>query len=122
VLALPLGLLGATFVLLGGWAGVDSGSFSDVVANFGPENDHLVHDVGAASVAIGLGLLVAVRLRHWRIPVLAVAGVWNGLHLLSHVVDLDDAGSLAVGVVEVVLLVVATALLILFARTSRSTP
>jgi len=119
-LMLPIGVFGAVYVLIGAWAALDSGTFSDLVADFGPDNDHLVHDFGAASVAIGAGLLAGVRIPRWRTPVLAVASVWNGLHLISHVVDLDDAGSLVVGVIEVILLGVATALLALFAHFSRS--
>jgi len=116
-----VGALGVVFVGLGAWAGAHSGSFTDVLADFGPENDHLVHDFGAASVAIGAALLVAALEPSWRTPVLAVAALWNGLHTVSHVVDLGDAGSTTVAVVEVVLLAGATAVLIALARSARPT-
>ena len=108
--------LGAIFVLLGAWAAVDSGSFAEVLADFGRENSHLVHDFGAASSAIGTALLVAVWMPAWRAPVLAVAALWNGLHAISHIVDLGDAASLTLAVTEAVLLVVATVLLAVLAR------
>lgn len=47
--------LGGIFTGLGIWAAVGSGSFSRTLADFGPRNDHLVHDFGAASIAIGVG-------------------------------------------------------------------
>jgi hypothetical protein len=108
--------LGAIFVLLGAWAAVDSDSFARVLADFGPENSHLVHDFGATSSAIGTALLVAVWLPAWRGPVLAVAALWNGLHAVSHIVDVGDAASRAVAVTEAVLLVAATVLLAALAR------
>jgi hypothetical protein len=109
--AVGIGLFGTLFTGLGAWAGIGSSSFAATLADFGPENDHLVHDFGAASVAIGVALLVAVRRVAWRMPVLLVATIWNGLHAVSHAVDLGDAASRMVGVVELVLLVSGTALL-----------
>ena len=109
--ALAIGLLGALFAALGAWAGIDSGSFTEGLADFGPENDHLVHDFGAASLAIGVGLLVAVRTPGWRAPVLLVATVWNGLHAVSHLADIGDAASRSLAIAEAALLVAGTALL-----------
>lgn len=106
-----LATLGTVFVVLGLWAAVDGDSFSDVLADFGPANAHLVHDFGAASVAIGAALLVAAWTPSWRTPILAVAALWNGLHTISHVADLGDAASTAVAVAEVALLTGATAVL-----------
>jgi len=120
--ALPLWALGTVFVLLGAWAAAGSRSFARVLADFGPLNDHLVHDYGAASVAIGSGLLISARLVAWRTPALTIAAIWNGLHLVSHVADLGRAGSRALGLTEVGLLVIATGLLAWFARTSRRSP
>lgn len=109
--AVAIGLFGALFTGLGVWAGIDSASFTRVLADFGPRNDHLVHDFGAGSVAVGIGLLLAVRRSSWRTPVLLVATVWNGLHAVSHLADLGEAESRTVGVIEAALLVAGTALL-----------
>jgi hypothetical protein len=111
VRALAIGLLGALFTALGAWAGIDSASFTRVLADFGPANDHLVHDFGAGSVAVGVGLLLAVRRIAWRSPVLLVATFWNGLHAVSHLADIGEAESRTVGITEAVLLVAGTALL-----------
>jgi uncharacterized membrane protein len=119
VRALAIGVLGALFTGLGVWAGIDSRSFTRTLADFGPENDHLVHDFGAASVAMGVGLLVAVPRVAWRTPVLLVATLWNGLHAVSHVVDIDEAASLSVGIAEALLLVAGTAVLGLLAIASK---
>ncbi len=121
-MALPLWALGTVFVLMGAWAAADSRSFARVLVDFGPLNDHLVHDYGAASVAIGSGLLISARLVAWRTPLLTIAAIWNGLHLVSHVADLGRAGSRPLGLTEVGLLVLATGLLAWFARTSRRNP
>lgn len=118
--AVAIGLLGALFTGLGAWAGIDSASFTRVLADFGPENDHLVHDFGAASVAIGVGLLLAVRHRAWRTPLLLVATVWNGLHAVSHVVDISEAASRAVGIAEAALLIAGTAVLASLTIASRA--
>jgi len=114
-----IGLIGALFTGLGVWAAFDSSSFGAVLADFGPQNDHLVHDFGAASVAIGAGLLLAVRRVEWRTPVLLVATVWNGLHAVSHAVDLGHAASRTVGIAELALLVGGTALLGVLAVASK---
>lgn len=106
--SVAIAAFGGLFAGLGIWAAVGSESFTRVLADFGPQNDHLVHDFGAASIAIGAGLLLAVRRTSWRTPVLVVATAWNGLHAVSHLADLAEARSLAVGIGEAVLLVVGT--------------
>jgi uncharacterized membrane protein len=116
---IAIGALGGLFVVLGLWAAIDSESFTDLLADFGPENSHLVHDFGAASIAVGACLLIAVRLTAWQLPMLVVATLWNGLHAVSHLADLGDAGSRVVGVTEAVLLVGGTVLLGWLAYTSR---
>ena len=108
---LAIGLIGGLFVILGVWAGIDSPSFTKTLADFGPENGHLVHDFGAASVAAGVGLLIAVRRVAWRTPILVVATIWNGLHAVSHLVDIGESRSRALGITEAVLLVGGTLVL-----------
>ena len=112
-------VLGGLFAGLGSWAAVGSGSFSQTLADFGPRNDHLVHDFGAASLAIGAGMLLAVRRTSWRTPVLIVATVWNGLHAVSHLVDVTAASSPAIGIGEAALLVAGTGVLGFLAFVSR---
>lgn len=116
LVAVAIAGLGATFTALGLWAAVHAESFGGTVADFGPRNDHLVHDYAAASVAIGLGLLVAAYRRSWRVPVLSVAALWNGFHAVSHIVDHDEASTATLGTGVVILLVGATAVLAVLLR------
>jgi hypothetical protein len=106
-----LAVLGAVDLALAAWAAVDAGSFTDRVADFGPQNAHLVHDFAAASATFGVGLLLAARVRAWRTPVLAISTIWTGLHAVSHLVDAGEAHPDAVGPIEAVALLAATGLL-----------
>ena len=84
-----IALLGLTATALGGWLAVDPES--SPAAAFPPLNEHLIHDSAAAFLAFGIGLLIAARMPAWRVPVLALAALWNGLHTVSHIVDVDSA-------------------------------
>jgi len=99
------------FLVLAGWAAADASSFADVVADFGAENDHLVHDFAASSATFGIALLVAIAAPSWRTPILALAVLWNGLHAISHVVDVGEADPGIVGPIEAVALLATTVLL-----------
>lgn len=87
-----------------------------LIANFGPENAHLVHDFAACSATFGLGLLIAARRPDWRAPVLTLAAIWNALHAISHVVDAGSATPAVVGPVEAVLLIGVSGVLAVLAR------
>lgn len=110
--------LAAAYLVQAVWAVVDPASFTERLADFGAYNPHLVRDFGAAAATFGVGLLVGARLRPWRTPALALAAVWNGLHASSHLVDVDHAHPHAVGPLEAVALVAATALLVVLTRLS----
>jgi hypothetical protein len=114
-----LALLGGVQLAVAGWAAVDAGSFTEHLADFGPENPHLVHDFAAAFGTFGVGLLLAARFACWRRPVLAA--IWTGLHAVSHLVDVGDAHPHAVGPVESLALVAATPLFIGLAVLSSKT-
>ena len=110
-MTLLLMVFGLGFTAMGLWAAADPRSFTDVVADFGAYNPHLIHDYAAASLAFGVGLLAAARLVAWRVPVLALAVLWNGFHAVSHIADVEHAASRAVGIIDAVGLVVLTGLL-----------
>jgi hypothetical protein len=118
-MSLLLLLFGIGFTSMGLWAAADPRSFTDVVADFGAYNPHLIHDYAAASLAFGIGLLAAARLVTWRVPVLALAVLWNGFHAVSHIADVEQAASRAVGIVDAVLLVVLTGLLAVAWRSAK---
>jgi hypothetical protein len=106
------------FLAMAGWGAVDASSFAGTVADFGAQNDHLVHDFAASSAANGIALMVAIPMSSWRTPVLALAALWNGLHTLSHVVDIGEADPGLLGPVEAVALLGTTLLLAWLARLS----
>jgi len=112
--------LGVLFLGLAAWAAVHPRSFATVLADFGPFNAHLVHDFAASSAAFGLGLVLAGRIPSWRVPVLTLAALWNGLHALSHLADVGDASSPVVGWAEVALLAAGTAVLLYLTGTQRT--
>jgi hypothetical protein len=99
------------FLVLAGWAAAHAPSFADAVADFGAENDHLIHDFAATSATFGIALLVAIAAPSWRTPILALAALWNGLHAVSHVVDIGAADPGIVGPIEAVALLATTVLL-----------
>lgn len=110
--------LALPFLVLAGWAGLAADSFADTVADFGPSNTHLVHDFAAGSATVGVALLAAIPMRSWRTPVLAVAALWNGLHTISHLVDISAADPAWLGPIEAGSSATATALLAYLARLS----
>lgn len=118
-----IALLGLVATALGGWLALDPAS--SPAAHFPPLNEHLIHDSAAAFLAFGIGLLIAAWVPAWRFPVLALAALWNGLHTVSHIVDVDSAETTTAGVtaiVELAALTVALAVLAWWsARSSRPT-
>jgi uncharacterized membrane protein len=112
-----IALFGLGFTAFGGWAALDPASFP--AADFPPLNEHLTHDIAATFLTFGIALLIAARVASWRFPVLATAAIWNGLHLVSHIVDVDRATTREIGVTTAIELVVVTAVLALLAWRSR---
>lgn len=115
---LLLSVLGGGYLALAVWTAVHPVSFETAIANFGPTNLHLLRDFGACAATFGIGLLLARNKPHWRPPVLAMAAVWNGLHAVSHIVDIAEAHPAIVGPVEAVALVGVTVLFAWLARAS----
>ncbi len=88
---------------------VSPGTFFDAIGPFGERNDHYIRDMGTAVLALGTVALLAVRRPSWRLPVLAFAAVWFGLHALNHLADIGEADPEAVGVGDFVSLTALTA-------------
>jgi hypothetical protein len=114
-----IALLGLATTVLGGWLAVDPDS--SPAAAFPPLNEHLIHDSAAAFLTFGIGLLLAAWVPAWRFPVLALAALWNGLHTVSHIVDVDTATTQSAGVWTAVELAVVTVVLAALALWSRRT-
>lgn len=85
---------GFTFLAFGGWALADPSGFFDTVAVFEPYNAHFVRDIGAFQVGLGATLLLAAFVTSDAL-VATLIGVGAGavLHVVSHVVSLDDGGA-----------------------------
>ena len=63
------------------------GWFARIAADPGPFNIHLVRDVGAAYVTSGVATVWGARAPAWRVPLVAAAALFLGLHGLIHVVE-----------------------------------
>ena len=114
-------IFGLSLVGFALFAAIDPHAFFQKVGGFGPYNDHYIHDVAAFQGAVGVFLLLAIRQRGWRIPALAVALLFYGLHALAHLVDINEAHSRAVGIFDFAALAVAAVILAwLLRRASRA--
>ena len=85
-------VVGVFYLVTGVWAFLAPMSFFSSVATFAPLNIHLLHDVGAFQIGLGLALIVPVALRApLRAPLIAVLGA-SLLHVLAHVEDIRLGG------------------------------
>ena len=76
-------VVGAFYLVTGAWAFLAPMSFFSSVATFAPLNIHLLHDVGAFQVGLGLALTAPVALRApLRASLIAVLGA-SLLHVLA---------------------------------------
>ncbi len=86
-------LAGLFFLLPGVWAFVAPQSFYDNLATFPPYNPHLVRDIGAFQIGIGVALLLAAVWSDARGIALAGAAAAAIVHVVSHVIDRDRGGN-----------------------------
>ena len=86
---------GAAFVFFGLWAMISPQSFFDSLATYEPYNPHLLHDIGAFQIGLGVVLLLAAFPE--RIDGLAAAllgvGAGAAMHVVAHLLDLDLGGT-----------------------------
>jgi hypothetical protein len=111
--ALVFGLVafGAYNLGQGIFMAVAPGTFFSEVGPFGIQNDHYIRDLASFYGAVGAALLVAVRYRAWRVPVLALLTLQFALHAVNHLIDIDEADPSWLGVVDFAALVGGIALL-----------
>lgn len=110
-LAAGLWVFGAYHLLLGAFMAIAPHSFYKEIGPFGGYNGHYVRDVSTFMLALGVGLLVAVRKPSWRVPVLAVTTIQFALHSLNHLLDIGKAHPGWTGYSDFFSLAAATALL-----------
>ena len=111
VLLLGLAAFGIYNVAQGIFMAAAPGTFFSEVGPFGVQNDHYIRDLATFYVALGVALLVAVRHRAWRVPVLALLTLQFALHAVNHLIDIDEADPSWLGVADFVALVVGMVLL-----------
>ncbi len=110
-LVIGLAAYGVYHLALGLLMVIDPGTFFSEIGPFGVQNDHYIGDLATYNLAAGAVLLAAIRLRSWRVPVLALLLIQFALHSINHLIDIDEATPESVGVADFVGLVVGTALL-----------
>jgi hypothetical protein len=106
-------------VVLALWMAVAPHSFFKQLGPFGVFNEHYIRDLATYSAAIGAALLVAIRRISWRVPVLALATLQNGLHSINHIIDIEKAHPAWIGYLDVVTLVGTTVLLYWLTRAAQ---
>jgi hypothetical protein len=84
-------LCAASMLALGVWAFGWPESFARFI-DYAPYNRHLIHDVGAFQIGIGLATLVALRWSDSLLVALTGFAVASGLHTVSHAVDRHIGG------------------------------
>jgi uncharacterized membrane protein len=84
--------IGAIIAFLGVWAFFSPQSFYDQLATFPPYNRHLLHDVGAFQIGIGIGLVLAVRSKDALLLGLQVGAIAAVVHAISHIIDRNLGG------------------------------
>lgn len=85
------------------------GTFFDEIGTYAPQNDHYIGDLGAYNVAAGFGVAMAAMRPEWRVPILVVGAVLNGLHAVNHLFDIGEASSDAKGVFDTIALALLAA-------------
>jgi hypothetical protein len=84
-------LLAGVQLFLGLFLVIAPGTFVDKLANYGSgADDHFLRDVGTFYLAMGAALLLAVRRRSWRVPVLFLVTLQYALHTINHLIDIGN--------------------------------
>jgi hypothetical protein len=113
-------VVGAFYLLSGGWAFLFPSGFYLTVATFTPYNLHLLHDAGAFQIGLGVSLLAAATLGRGLAPVLFGVLAGSLFHLIAHLIDIHLGGHPATDLPALALIVaVLTSALVMELRTGR---
>ena len=107
------------YLALAVWMGLAPGSFVTAIAGYGHGAGHFVRDLATFVAPIGVALVLAASRPAWRAPVVGLALLQNGLHLVNHLVDVTAADPAWHGPANVGLLVGLQVWLVLLWRASR---
>jgi peptidoglycan/LPS O-acetylase OafA/YrhL len=117
-----LAAFAALELLTGALLWLAPGLFYQEVGPFGPRNDHYMGDLATWYLALGALVLVAVRRREWRVPVLGLALLQNTLHAFNHLLDVGEADPAWLGPATLVSLVLLSGLVALMLTAPRRRP
>ncbi len=120
IIPLSLFLLAAMQLVLGAWMAISPTNFYESIATFGTDNDHLIRDLSTYNIAMGLALLVSAAKTSWRVPILFLVTIQYFLHLLNHILDINDADSIFLGLFTFFVLAALTILLAALLRLAYS--
>jgi hypothetical protein len=105
---------------LAGFMVISPHRFYTAIGPFGNFNAHYLRDVATFEGALGVGLLIALRLPAWRVPVLAVTTIQFALHTLNHLLDIDKADPAWAGYFDFLSLGASTVLLVWLLRSAHA--
>ena len=111
VVGVLLAAQGVILVVLSVFMLVAPGTFFETVGPFGERNDHYTRDAATFQLALGVLAMVAARRPVLRLVTIGVLALQFLLHLVNHLVDLDEAVPRSVGVIDAVALALGLVLL-----------
>lgn len=92
------GVAGAFLALAGIAAFVAPAAFFEAAAAFEPYNTHLIRDIGAFQIGLGLVLLLSVWISDGLVVALGGVGLGSLVHAVGHVLDRHLGGTPAVDI------------------------
>lgn len=120
VITVGVAAFGFVELALAVWMVLAPRSFYTSIGPFSGYNPHYIRDVATFEAALGFGLLVAVRERAWRVPLVAITLVQFALHSINHLVDIGTAHHAWAGYFDFFALAGATAQLALLLAAQRA--
>lgn len=104
-------LLAGVQLLLGAFLAIAPETFEDTIAPYGGGADsHFLRDIATFYLAVGAALLLAIRRRSWRVPVLFVVALQYAVHTVNHLIDIGDTDPSWLGPFNFVSLLLLTVL------------
>lgn len=122
VLVIALAVIGAYHLALGALMVLVPDTFFEEIGPFGTQNDHYIRDVATYNLAAGVVALIAVGRASWRLPILVFLVLQFALHAINHLVDIDEADPMSVGVFDFAWLAIVTVLLAFLLTRARERP
>lgn len=116
-LATAMRLIAFSLLVTMGWMIVAPDGFHRLIAGFGELNTHYVRDAATFMLPLVVALWLAASRPTWRGPVLVLALVQNGAHLINHIIDVGNTDPAWQGPVNLALLAaLQVALWVVFRR------